>query len=239
MVSYDLFLETKENLSSCNRTQMLALAALGLERLWRMFDDWTKTQGDPLLYQKPISFRQRARDVLDFLWEQLKSGQETNSHEKELESFLDFINASCDEMDAQDVDMGTGRPLLGMMFGGISCFFSTENTRAYASECITAYAVYLADLLFDRVYDECKESVSLQDISQREKEKLLDTKINAAIAENPLWKAETERIQRDFIIVKKHSNNFECLCKRKLEIQQMDYITETFQIKTGSMATPS
>lgn len=224
MVSYDLFLEIKENLSSCNRRQTLALAALGLERLWRMFDDWTKTEGDPLLYQKPISFRQRTRDILDFLWEQIKSGEETNRHEKELESLLDFINASCDEMDAQDVDMGTGRPLLGMMFGGVSCFFSIENTRAYASECITAYAAYLADLLYDRFYDECKESISHEDISQQEAGKLLASKIDAAIAENPLWRAEIERIQLDFIIVKKHSNNFECLCKRKLEIQQMDYI---------------
>lgn len=94
MISYNLYENVTENLSSCSRTQMLALAAFGLERLWRMFYDWTKTEGDACLYQKPISFRQHARDILDFFWEQIESEQEINSHGKEHDSFLDFINAS-------------------------------------------------------------------------------------------------------------------------------------------------
>ena len=227
MSSYDLFLHVKGELSSYSRAQMLTLAAFGLERLWRMFDDWTKTEGDILLYQKPISFRKRARDILDLLWEQLESGQEINRHEQEFMSFLDFINASFDEEDAQDVDMGTGRPLLDIMFSGVSCFFFEEDAKSEASTCITAYADYLDGLLGDWVYDAYKKGLSLPaGISQREKQKLLYEKVDAAVAEQSLWRAEVERIQQDFIIVKRHSDNFDCLCQRKLEIQQMDYVTE-------------
>ena len=86
MVSYGLYENVTENLSSYTRTQVLTLAAFGLERLWKMFNDWTKTEGDALLYQRPISFRQRTRDILDFLWEQIESGQEINSHCKEHDS---------------------------------------------------------------------------------------------------------------------------------------------------------
>lgn len=85
----------------------------------------------------------------------------------------------------------------------------------------------MSELLYDYFYDECKKSFSGQEISPREWQKLLDEKIDAAIAEHPLWKEEMERIKHDFTIVKKGSNNFECLCKRKLEIQQMDYVTES------------
>lgn len=227
MISHNLYLQIEEELASCDRMQMLTLAALGLERLWRMFDDWTKTEGDPLLYQKPSSFRQRARDILDHIWQQIESGQEINHHEEEFDDFLDFVNASCDEMDAQDVDMGTGGPLIDEMFSGAICFFSEREARSYASSCMIAYAEYLSELLYDHFYDACKKIISGQGISPIEKQNLLDAKIDAAIAEHPLWKTEIERIQQDFVIVKKYSNNFECLYKRKLEIQQMDYITES------------
>lgn len=225
MISYNLYENVTENLSSYTRTQMLVLAVLGLERLWKMFYDWTNTEGDALLYQKPISFRQRARDILDFCWEQIENGQEINSYGKELYNFLDFINAACDEDDAPDVDMGTGKPLLDMMFSGIHCFFFEEDAKNCAGSCITAYASYLDGILHDRYYDKCKESVSVQELSQRDKAKLLDMEIDAAIAEDPLWKKELERIQQDFLLVKKHSNDIECLHKRKIEIQQMDYIS--------------
>lgn len=52
-------------------------------------------------------------------------------------------------MDAPDVDMATGRPLLNMMFGGVSCFFSEIDAKSYAGECITAYASYLDGILHD------------------------------------------------------------------------------------------
>lgn len=227
MISFDLYQQIEKELASCTRMQTLALAAFGLERLWRMFDDWTKTEGDPLLYQKPNSFRQRVRDILDHIWEQIESRQEINPYEKEFDDFLNFVNASCDEMDAQDVDMGTGRPLIDEMFSGAVCFFSEREARSNASSCITAYAEYLSELLYDCFYAECKKSVPGQEISPREREMLVDAKIDAAIAEHPLWKAEVERIQHDFVIVKKDSDNFECLCKRKSEIQQMDYLAES------------
>lgn len=226
MVSDNLYSQIKEDLVSCDRMQMLTLAAFGLERLWRMFDDWTKTEGDPLLYQKPSSFRQRMRDILDHIWEQIESKQDINPYEKEFDDFLDFVNASYDEMDAQDVDMGTGSPLIGEMFSGAVCFFSEREARNYASCCIVSYAEYLSELLYDYFYDECKKSVSSQEISPREREKLLDAKIDAAIAEHPLWKEEMERIKHDFAIVKKDSNSLKSLCERKVEIQQMNYITK-------------
>lgn len=50
-------------------------------------------------------------------------------------------------------------------------------------------------------------------------------KIDAAVAEDPLWKEEMERIQKDFLLVKNFSNDFECLRKQKAEIQRMGYIT--------------
>ena len=225
MVSYSLYENVTGSLFSYTRTQVLTLAAFGLERLWKMFYDWTKTEGDALLYQRPISFRQRTRNILDFLWEQIENGPKINSHGKEHDSLLDFINAACDENDAPDVDMGTGRPLLDMMFSGVHCFFYEIDAESYASSCITAYASYLDDILHDRYYDKCKESVSIQEVSQRDKAKLLDMKIDAAIAEDPLWKKELERIQQDFLLVKNHSNDIERLHKRKIEIQQMDYIS--------------
>lgn len=225
MVSYSLYENVTENLSSYTRTQVLTLAAFGLERLWKMFNDWTKTEGDALLYQRPISFRQRTRDILDFLWEQIESGQEINSHCKEHDSLLDFINAACDENDAPDVDTGTGRPLIDMMFSGVHCFFNEIDAESYASSCITAYASYLADILYNRFYDKCKESICLQEVSQRDRAKILDMKIDAAIEEDILWKAELQRIQEDFLLVKNHSNDIELLHKRREEIQQMDYIS--------------
>lgn len=225
MVSYGLYENVTENLSSYTRTQVLTLAAFGLERLWKMFNDWTKTEGDALLYQRPISFRQRTRDILDFLWEQIESGQEINSHCKEHDSLLDFINTACDENDASDVDMETGRPLIDMMFSGVHCFFNEIDAESYASSCITAYASYLADILYDRFYDKFKESICLQEVSQRDRAKILDMKIDAAIEEDILWKAELQRIQEDFLLVKNHSNDIELLHKRREEIQQMDYIS--------------
>lgn len=228
MVSYSLYENVTENLSSYTRTQVLTLAAFGLERLWKMFNDWTKTEGDALLYQRPISFRQRTRDILDFLWEQIESGQEINSHCKEHDSLLDFINAACDENDAPDVDMGTGRPLIDMMFSGVHCFFNEIGAESYASSCITAYASYLADILYDRFYDKYRESICLQEVSQRDQRdraKILDKKIDAAIEEDILWKAELQRIQEDFLLVKNHFNDIELLHKRREEIQQMDYIS--------------
>ena len=83
MISDNLYSQIQEDLVSCDRMQMLTLAAFGLERLWRMFEDWTKTEGDPLLYQKPNSFRQRVRDILDHIGEQIESRQEINPYEKE------------------------------------------------------------------------------------------------------------------------------------------------------------
>lgn len=227
MVSDNLYSQIKEDLVSCDRMQMLTLAAFGLERLWRMFEDWTKMEGDPLLYQKPNSFRQRVRDILDHIWEQIENRQEINPYKKEIHDFLDFVNASFDEDDGQDVDMGTGTPLINEMLCGAVCFFSEREERTYASSCIISYAEYLSELLYDYFYDECKKSFYGQEISPREWQKLLDEKIDAAIAEHPLWTEEVERIKHDFAIVKKESNNFECLCKRKLEIQQMDYVTES------------
>ena len=226
MISDNLYSQIQEDLVSCDRMQMLTLAAFGLERLWRMFEDWTKTEGDPLLYQKPNSFRQRVRDILDHIGEQNESRQEINPYEKEFDDFLNFVNASCDEMDAQDVDMGTGRPLIDEMFSGAVCFFSEREARSNASSCIIAYAEYLSGLLYDYFYDECKKSISGQEISPKERQKLLDAKIDGAIAEHPLWKDEMERIKHDFAIVKKGSNNFNSLCERKAKIQQMNYITE-------------
>lgn len=227
MISLKLYQQIEEDLISCDGMQMLTLAAFGLERLWRMFEDWTKTEGDPLLYQKPNSFRQRMRDILDHIWEQIESRQEINPYKKEVHDFCDFVNASFDEDDGQDVDMETGTPLIDEMFSGAVCFFSEREARNYASACIASYAEYLSDLLYDYFYDECKKSFSGQEISPSEWHKLLDEKIDAAIAEHPLWKEEAERIKHDFAIVKKESNNFECLCKRKLAIQQMDYVTES------------
>ena len=104
-------------------------------------------------------------------------------------------------------------------------FFYEIDAESYASSCITAYASYLDDILHDRYYDKCKESVSVQEVSQRDKAKLLDMEIDAAIAEDPLWKKDLERIQQDFLLVKNHSNDIERLHKRKIEIQQMDYIS--------------
>lgn len=227
MVSDSLYLQIKEDLACCNRIQMLTFAALGLERLWRMFHDWTKTEGDPLLCQKPSSFHQRARNILDHIWEQIESGQEINRHQEEFDDFLDFVNSSFDEMDAQDVDMETGTPLIDEMFSGAICFFSEEKAIDYASVCVTSYAEYLSELLYDFLYDECKNSISNQEISPIERQKLLDAKIDAAIAEHPLWKEEIERIKHDFAIVKKDSSNVALLCKRKIETQKMDYITES------------
>lgn len=83
MISDNLYSQIQEDLAFCDRMQMLTLATFGLERLWRMFEDWTKTEGDPLLYQKPNSFRQRMRNILDHIWEQIESGQEINPYEKE------------------------------------------------------------------------------------------------------------------------------------------------------------
>ena len=226
MISDNLYSQIQEDLVSCDRMQMLTLAAFGLERLWRMFEDWTKTEGDPLLYQKPNSFRQRMRDILDHIWEQIESGQEINPYEKEFNDFCNFVNASFDENDGQDVDMGTGTPLIDEMFSGVVCFFSEREARSYASSCIVSYAGYLLELLYDRFYDECKKSVSGQEISPGERAELLDAKIDAAIAEHPLWKEEIERIKHDFAIVKKESNHFKSLCERKVEIQRMNYITE-------------
>ena len=226
MISDNLYSQIQEDLAFCDRMQMLTLATFGLERLWRMFEDWTKTEGDPLLYQKPNSFRQRMRNILDHIWEQIESGQEINPYEKEFDNFLNFVNASFDENDGQDVDMGTGNPLINEMFCGAVCFFSEREARKYASSCITAYAEYLSGLLYDYFYNECKKSVSGQEISPKERQKLLDAKIDGAIMEYPLWKEEIERIKRDFAIVKKESNNFKLLCERKVEIQQMNYITE-------------
>ena len=222
MISYSLYISVTEELASCTRMQTLALAALGLERLWKMFSDWTDTEGDPLLYQRPAAFRRRARDILDLFWAQIEAGQESSRHDGELRRFLDFVNGSCDGNDAPDVDMGTGRPLLNEMFGGVQCFFSEMEEKSNAAGCVTAYAGYLEGILYDRYDGPCREG--LPQVPPGERAELLERRIDAAIGEDPLWKAELARIRQDFLLVRDSSADFARLRKRRAELWQMDYL---------------
>lgn len=225
MISYDLFISVKKALSDCSRGQVLALAALGLERLWPMFYDWTCTDGDPLLYQKPAAFRKPMRDLLDAFWAQAEGGQRVEQAGGMLDGFLDFINAACDENDAPDVDMGTGRPLLDLLFGGVDCFLSQRDTEADASDCITAYGAYLSDRLYDRHYDRCKAALSGFAGSEEERRRIFSQRMDEAAADDPLWRQELERIEQDFRLVKSPDLTPRRLCDRRKSLHKMGYAT--------------
>ena len=224
MITYDLYKAVKTALSSCTRAQTLTLAALGLERLWPMFCAWTETEGDPLLYQRPRAFRQPARELLDCFWELAEGGHAEARLGRRLHHFLDFVNAACDPNDAPDVDMGTGRPLLGLMFGGVDCFLSEQDAESGAGACITEYAAYLGDRLYDQLYDQCRASIPLLDVPPREQQRLTNKALDAAIAEAPIWKEELARIRGDFAIVKSSPASLERLRSRRLEIRRMDFL---------------
>lgn len=225
MISYDLFISVEKALAAYTRGQVLALAALGLERLWPMFYDWTCTDGDPLLYQKPLAFRKPMRDLLDAFWAQAEGGQMKEETSGMLDSFLDFINASCDGNDAPDVDMGTGRPLLDLLFGGVDCFFSERDAEADASDCITRYAAYLSDRLYDRHCGRCKAELSGFEGPEAARQRHFSQRMDSAAADDPLWRQELARIEQDFRLVKSPDLTPQHLLTRRKELHKMAYVT--------------
>ena len=210
-VEYKLYQEVTGELKARSRQQRLAAAALGLERLWPMFEEWTTTEGHMLLYRRPAEFQTPVRRMLDACWQQIDSETAIKPLQEQYSSLLRFMSASFDEDDGPNVDFAAGKPLIDELFCGVRCFFAEDSQACYASACVTAYSGYL----FEKLYDECCDNESSW-------QPPLSKTIEETIAAHPSWQRELAEIRCNLALVNQFSGDVASLYRRREEIWRME-----------------
>lgn len=209
-IEIELLRSATKALRSCTRIQMLCAAVLGLSRTWQIFLDWTKNESAPLLLRRPAEYREPFRRALGLLAEQVENEQIYNEHPEVFEELYRFEQSSFDEEDAQDVDYGNAWLFIdAMKSSGVSAFFPIEpekseefpwNQPDFYERVAAGLVVLYAEILYNFLHENCTEKEH--------------SAIEASIARNPLWLAETERIKSDLTMACGYTRNKEAVMQR-------------------------
>lgn|GEM_PF-2789338 len=213
-------------LEQFSRVQALLVAACTMERLWMLFEGWTKHESAPYLHVKPETFRRPARYLLDLFWEQIWKEQPYGDYLEEYNRFHNQVQSSFDENDGQDVDFGDARLLLDAIECYGFTFFDTPEavskrrerqrsgfyipfitTTRYITSCVTLYAYRL---FYDFLPTEFCIENSIRRID-KEQQPLVDDYVE----QHPLWREEVARIEDDISAAHDYPSNKELFMARK------------------------
>lgn len=217
-LSLELSEAVKQRLGALTRTQRLAAAVLGVERMWQMFEDWTRQESAPGLRRSPREFRMPFRLALDLLWKPVETGKPYSEHCAVFDRLYEFVESSYDEEDALDVDFGDVRLFVDeLVSGGIAGFFPIPMERQLSApwnapdfyvDCAARFVTLYAEQLYEHLYERyCEQNPS----GKREAE------LCGQIAGDALWIAETERIESDLTLVRDYPSNREAVLQRRAE----------------------
>lgn len=213
-----------KTLTSYTRLQSLCVAILGLERMWQVFLDWTKIESVPYLLRSPEQYREPYRQAIDLLWEQVINEQIYNEHRAAFDDLYHFEQSSYDEEDALDVDYGNVRQFIdALISSGIGAFFPIKperqnqfpwNAPDYYEKQAASLVIVYASILYDFLYNLYAERVQKNDGG-------IDPRIDAMIAEDPLWIEEVERIHSDLLLVRNYPTNKEAVLQRAADYRKL------------------
>lgn len=201
-----------ETVKGLDKLQALAMAGLGISRLWMPFKQWA-------LENKAAKLAEWGKICVDILWEQISLEQLYGQNFEKYYKYLDKIDGKIEQLADKEIviEESIAYPLLEALENALCCFFDPKllpglQKLSFHTD-ITAIVGQGAEYIYDDIFSAAGN--------------ISENGLMILVEQEPRWLAECCRISADADFLKTYPKNMAAVLKRKEQYMQINIFAQT------------